>query len=428
MILKNGLIWTDNRWLKGDMKINEGKIVAISSSLTPEKSEEVIDARGNIVVPGLIDLHVHLREPGFTEKETIRTGTEAAVKGGFTTVACMPNTKPVIDHVETLNFLQERIQEEALCHVLPYAALTTRLAGKELTNFEELTKKGAFAFTDDGVGLQTANTMYEAMRKAKLLGKAVVAHCEDMSLVRGGAMHEGEQSKKLGVPGILSISESVQIARDVLLAEATGVHYHVCHVSTKESVRIIRDAKKAGIQVTAEVSPHHLLLTEEDIKADDANWKMNPPLRSMEDRTALREGLLDGTIDFIATDHAPHTIQEKQAGFAGSPFGIVGLETAFPLLYTKLVIEESFCTLEELINWLTIAPSNVFTLGKGVIKEGEIADITIIDLQNEEKIDASTFSSKGRNTPFNGWKAKGYPVVTIVNGVVKWIKGGVAVC
>ncbi|WP_275576522.1 dihydroorotase [Mangrovibacillus cuniculi] len=428
MILKNGLIWTENRWVKSDLKIDEGKIAVISSSITPEEREEVMDANGNLVIPGLIDLHVHLREPGFTEKETIKTGTEAAVRGGFTTIACMPNTKPVIDNVETLHYLQERIREESRCHVLPYAALTTRLAGKELTNFEELTKLGAFAFTDDGVGLQTASTMYEAMKKAKLVGKAVVAHCEDMSLVKGGAMHEGEKSRELGIPGILSISESVQIARDVLLAEATGVHYHVCHVSTKESVRIIRDAKKAGIHVTAEVSPHHLLLTEDDIKKNDANWKMNPPLRSKEDRAALREGLLDGTIDFIATDHAPHTPEEKQEGFERSPFGIVGLETAFSILYTKLVTDEGFCTLEELLHWLTVAPSNAFSLGKGVIKEGEIADITIIDLQKEENIDASTFASKGRNTPFHGWNVKGLPIVTIVNGEVKWNKGGVAVC
>ncbi|MCE4971422.1 dihydroorotase, partial [Staphylococcus chromogenes] len=362
-----------------DVLIQEGKIKSIATQIEPQSEMQIIDAKGHFLSPGFIDVHVHLREPGGEHKETIETGTKAAARGGFTTVCPMPNTKPVPDSVENMRHLQQLIDENAQVRVLPYAAITERQAGKKHVDFEALASEGAFAFTDDGVGVQEAAKMYEAMQQAKAVNKAVIAHCEDNSLIYGGAMHEGKRSEELGIPGIPNICESVQIARDVLLSEATGCHYHVCHVSTKESVRVIRDAKKAGIPVTAEVTPHHLLLTEEDIPGDNAIYKMNPPLRSVEDRQALIEGLLDGTIDIIATDHAPHAEDEKNQPMTRAPFGIVGSETAFPLLYTHFVKTGEW-TLQQLVDYITIKPAQVFDLPYGTLKEGAVADLTLINL------------------------------------------------
>lgn len=334
----------------------------------------------------------------------------------------MPNTRPVPDTKEQMENLQKRIKETAHVRVLPYASITTRQLGQELTDFAALKDAGAFAFTDDGVGVQSAAMMLEAMKKARELDMAIVAHCEENSLINKGCVHEGAFSKQYGLNGIPSVCESVQIARDVLLAEATGCHYHVCHISTKESVRVVRDAKSAGIHVTAEVTPHHLLLSEDDIPGLDANYKMNPPLRSNSDRAALIEGLLDGTIDFIATDHAPHTQAEKSEGMVLAPFGIVGLETAFPLLYTELVLK-NLITLEELIAYLTIKPAEAFGLPYGTIEVGAAADIVILNLDEERAINPDEFLSKGRNTPFTGWKCKGWPVMTISEGQIVWEKG-----
>ncbi len=368
-------------------------------------------------MPGFIDVHIHLREPGGEHKETIFTGTAAAARGGYTTVCAMPNTNPVPDSGDALRALLAKIETDAKIRVLPYAAITKGLKGKEITNIKELSEMGAFAFTDDGVGIQTADQMLRAMKEAAACGVPIVAHCEDNSIVYGGVVHDGEVSKRLNLPGIPSLSESVQIARDVLLAEAADCHYHVCHVSTKESVRVIRDAKKAGINVTAEVTPHHILMNEEDIHQNDANYKMNPPLRSKEDQQALWEGLLDGTIDFIATDHAPHSIDEKAKGFVDAPFGIVGLETAFSLLYTNLV-ETGKISLNQLVEWMTNKPAGVFALPYGTLEIGSPADLTVIDLEKETVIDKETFCSKGKNTPFQGWKVKGIPVLTLAAGNV----------
>ncbi|WP_308425560.1 dihydroorotase [Oceanobacillus indicireducens] len=397
-----------------EILIEDNKISQIADKVNVS-AEEVIDGQGKLALPGFIDVHIHLREPGGEHKETIQTGTMAAARGGFTTVAAMPNTNPVPDSREKIDNLLAKIEEDAIIRVLPYASITKGLEGKELTDLESLGE--AFAYTDDGVGVQTADLMLQAMKRAAKLGKAIVAHCEDNSIVYNGVVHDGEVSERLNLPGLPGISESVQIARDVLLAEAAGCHYHVCHVSTKESVRVIRDAKRAGINVTAEVTPHHLILNEQDILSNDANFKMNPPLRAKEDQEALLEGLLDGTIDLIATDHAPHAEDEKALGFLQAPFGITGLETAFPLLYTHLV-KTGKLSLKLLVDYLTVKPAQVFALPYGRLEVAEFADITLIDLTEEWTIDKHTFYSKGKNTPFNGWNVFGKPVLTIAGGKV----------
>jgi len=423
IILKNvKYLQESNKTVESDILIKGDKIEKIAPNLGDEV-DQIIDCKGNIALPGFVDVHIHLREPGGEHKETIETGTKAAARGGYTTVCAMPNTNPVPDCKETVFQLQKKIKTDAKIRVLPYASITKSLQGKELTEIEELANLDVFAFTDDGVGIQTADQMLQAMKKAKKAGKAIVAHCEDNSLIYDGVIHDGKTSEQLNLPGIPSLSESVQIARDVLLAEATGCHYHVCHVSAKESVRVIRDAKRAGVHVTAEVSPHHLLLNEEDITKDDANWKMNPPLRAKEDQQALIEGLLDGTIDFIATDHAPHAEDEKAEGFLKAPFGIVGLETAFPLLYTNMV-ETGQITLNQLVEWLAEKPAKTFSLPYGKLAEGEIADLTLINIEKKFQIDRDTFYSKGKNTPFHQWTVKGLPLLTIVDGKIAYQEGG----
>jgi len=423
MILRNANRLVGDKELQAcDVLIEGGKIKQIAPNIWQTAPVE-IDCGGKLLTPGLIDVHIHLREPGGEHKETIQTGTRAAARGGFTTVCAMPNTNPVPDRVETLEKLFDQIKKNAIVRVLPYGSITENLAGEEITDIDGLSNAGVFAFTDDGVGIQSSDVMLRAMEKAAKNNKAIVAHCEDNSVLHGGVVHEGKVSERLNLPGIPSVSESVQIARDVLLAEATGCHYHVCHVSTKESVRVIRDAKAAGIKVTAEVTPHHLLLTEDDIKSDDADFKMNPPLRSKEDQEALLEGLLDGTIDMIATDHAPHTAEEKAVGFLKAPFGIVGLETAFPLLYTYLV-KEGRISLKRLVDSLTKIPAQVFDLPNGRLEEGAVADLTLIDLDEERVIDRENFVSKSKNTPFDGWKVSGIPTLTIVEGKVVYKEEG----
>ncbi|WP_208589280.1 dihydroorotase [Gracilibacillus suaedae] len=401
-----------------EILIEDGKIKAIGTDIDVSEVEQ-IDGKGNLVTAGFVDVHVHLREPGGEAKETIETGTKSAARGGYTTVCAMPNTQPTPDSVEVLQAIQDRIKETAAIRVLPYASITERLVGDKLTDMKALKEAGAFAYTDDGVGVQSADMMLQAMTQAAAADMPIVAHCEENTLIHNGVMHQGQVSQQLGLPGIPSICESVQIARDVLLAEATGCHYHVCHVSTKESVRVIRDAKKAGIRVTAEVTPHHLLINENAITENDANFKMNPPLRAKEDQEALIEGLLDGTIDFIATDHAPHTAEEKANGMEEAPFGIVGFETAFSLLHTHFV-QEGIFTLKQLIDWLTVKPADTFGLPYGRMEIGASADLTLLNLETNESIDKDTFVSKGKNTPFDKWEVTGKPVMTIYQGEIAY--------
>lgn len=422
-LIKNGkIIKKDNQLIPAEIWIEDKKIKAIGTAFDEAMFDEVFDAKGQLITPGLVDVHVHLREPGFTYKETIETGSKSAARGGFTTVCAMPNLNPVPDTPEKLKEVYDIINKNAVVKVLQYAPITEELRSETLTDQKALKEVGAFAFTNDGVGVQTAGTMYLAMKEAASLGMALVAHTEDESLLFGGVMHEGEISKKLGLPGILNSTEASQIARDVVLAGETGVHYHVCHVSTKESVRVIRDAKRAGVHVTAEVSPHHLILIDEDIPEDNGFWKMNPPLRAKEDRDALIEGLLDGTIDCIATDHAPHGLEEKNQTFLKSPFGIVGSETAFQLIYTHFVETGKF-TLEQVIDWMAVKPAEIFGIDAGTLTIGSPADIAVFDLELEEEIDDKQFESMGVNTPFVGWKVKGNTLMTFVDGQSAWAKG-----
>ena len=422
-LIKNGQINTrKNMTTPAEIWIEDGRIKAIGTGFSEAEFDEVFDAKGQLITPGLVDVHVHLREPGFTYKETIEAGTRSAARGGFTTVCAMPNLNPVPDTAEKLRQVYDILRKDAVVKVLQYAPITENLRSEKLVDQEALIEEGAFAFTNDGVGVQTAGTMYLAMKEAAKNNKALVAHTEDESLLFGGVMHAGKKAEELGLPGILSVTESSQIARDLLLAEATGVHYHVCHVSTKESVRVIRDAKKAGIHVTAEVSPHHLILIDEDIPEDFGFWKMNPPLRGREDREALIEGLLDGTIDCIATDHAPHGLEEKSQSFMKSPFGIVGSETAFQLIYTHFVETGRF-TLEQVINWLAVKPAEIFGLNAGTLTVGAPADVAVFDITQTCTIDKEDFLSKGENTPFIGWKVKGETQMTFVNGKLVWQKG-----
>ncbi len=413
-ILKNGKRITAGNTLETiDIAIENGVITAIGTDLSGENE---IDLAGGLITPGLVDVHVHFREPGFTDKETIATGSRAAARGGYTTVCAMPNTNPVPDTKERYKELEALIAKDAVINVHHYAPITKGLKSDELVDMAAI---NAFAYTNDGVGVQTAGVMYQAMKEAARLNKPIVAHTEDDSLLYGGVMHEGIKNKELGLPGIMGIVESSQIARDILIAKETGVHYHVCHVSSKESVEAIRHGKQQGVKVTAEVSPHHLILNEMAIPEDDATYKMNPPLRGEADQKALIAALRDGTIDFIATDHAPHTEAEKANGFVGSPFGIVGIETAFALLYTHFVKTGQF-TLEFLVERMSTLPADVFQLTTSDLTVGSVADLAVFDLETAYTIDKADYLSKSSNTPFNGETVYGMCQLTLHQGTIVW--------
>ena len=417
ILLKNGRqINESNELVAVDLLVKDGIIIEMTECIENTEAQ-VYDLAGKLVSPGLIDVHVHLREPGYERKETIETGTKAAARGGYTTIAAMANTIPVPDSMENVTYIEGLLQQSAQVRVFPYAAITLGERGAEIVDVEALSETSILGFSDDGRGIQEAGVMYQAMQRAKAVNKPIVAHCEDDSLLFGGYLHDGEYAKANGHRGILSVSESAQIARDIMLAQATGVHYHICHISTKESVELVRFAKAQGINVTAEVSPHHLILCDTDIVNDDPNFKMNPPLRADADRIACVQGLLDGTIDVIATDHAPHHEDEKAWGIETAPFGIVGLETAFPLMYTTFV-KTGKMTLKQLIDCMSTKPATIFNLPYGKLEVGAVADITIIDLDKEMEIDSTQFLSKGKNTPFNGYRVAGWPVMTLVDGKV----------
>lgn len=404
ILIRNARTAKGDELIRTDILVEDGLIAATGSEIGAEEGMEVIEADGKLLAPGFIDVHVHLREPGFEYKETLRTGTRAAAMGGYTTIFAMPNTNPCPDNEVVLEMLKEKCKTDALVKVGFYSSITKGEKGTELVDFRAMMEAGAIGFTDDGKGIQEAGLMYEAMVSAGEAGGIIAAHCEDESMLFGGYVHDGEYARKNGHKGIMSLVEDLQIMRDTALAEKTGARYHICHMSTKDGVEMLRRSKARGARVTGEASPHHLILTDMDIK-EHGNWKMNPPLRSGEDRAALLEGIEDGTIDCIATDHAPHGAEEKERGLKSSPFGIVGLETAFPLLYTNLVLTGEI-TLEKLLYLMTEGPAKVFGLSQGVILKGAPADLVLIDLEEEWTIDSGRFESKGKNTPFDGWKVK----------------------
>lgn len=414
ILLKNAMAFVDKKFTKCDISIEDNVIKNISTIIPPMEDDFVIDLKSNYLLPGLIDVHVHLREPGFIYKETVETGSMAGAKGGYTSICAMPNLNPVPDSMENLKIELEAIEKTANINVYPYGAITKEEKGEELSDMEEMSKY-IIAFSDDGKGIQEENMMLEAMNKAKELNKIIAAHCEVNALLNNGYIHDGEYAKIHGHRGICSESEWKEIERDIELAKKTGVKYHVCHISTKESVELIRKAKKAHVDITCETGPHYLILDDMMLQ-EDGRFKMNPPIRSKEDRQALIEGILDGTIDMIATDHAPHSEEEKSKGLEKSVMGIVGLETAFPLLYTYFV-KEGIISLEKLVELMNTNPRERFEIGTE-IKVGEKADLTVYDLNEKYIIDSNNFASKGKSTPFNGYEVFGKCKMTMVGGKI----------
>ena len=416
MVIKDALVYAGDCFQQNDILIKDAKIHTIGTSISVDGADSVFYAKGKYLVPGFVDVHVHLREPGFSYKETVKTGTAAAAKAGYTLICPMPNVSPVPDSIEHLQVQQDIIDRDAKIKVVPFASITVGRKGcGELVDFASL-KDACAGFSDDGCGVQGEADMREAMRQCAALGKIISAHCEVNELLRGGYIHDGVYAKEHGHKGICSESEWAQIARDCRLAEETGCQYHVCHISTKESVEIIRQAKARGVRVTCETAPHYLTLCDEALQ-EDGRFKMNPPLRAKEDRQALLEGILDGTVDVIATDHAPHSAEEKSRGLAGSAMGIVGLETAFPVLYTRLV-KTGFIPLTKLIDMMAVKPREIFGFAGGRIAEGEVADLALLDLDAQWTVKPDDFLSMGRATPFDGWQVCGKNVLTICEGEV----------
>jgi len=397
-----------------DVLIKDGKIAEVGRDLTVATGTDVMDAGGKWVWPGFVDLHVHLREPGFEYKETIPTGTAAAAAGGFTSICCMPNTNPVNDTKAVTEFILDRARMANSVHVFPIGAITKGSDGKELAEYGDLKSAGCVAVSDDGKPVMNGLVMRRALEYARAFDLPVVDHCECQHLFEGGVAHEGLVAAELGLQGIPSAAEDVMVARDIELAALTAGRLHVAHVSTAGSVRLIREAKARGLRVTAEACPHHFILTEEAIRDFNTNAKMNPPLRTPKDVEAIKAGLKDGTIDAIATDHAPHAVYEKQREFENAPFGIVGLETALGL--SLLLVEEGVLTLEQMVRALTTGPASAFGLAKGTLSVGADADVVIVDPAAQWVVNPDTFRSKGRNTPFGGWKLKGQVVSTLVGG------------
>ena len=406
-----------------DVLIEEGRVVAVGPGLRASTGAMKIDATGRLVLPGFVDLHVHFREPGFEYKESIQSGAAAAVAGGFTSVCCMPNTNPVNDNQAITELMLDRARVAGLANVFPIGAITKGSEGKELAEIGDLRRAGCVAISDDGKPVMNSLVMRRAMEYALAFDVPVVDHCEDLHLAEGGCMNEGAVSTELGLPGIPSAAEDVMVARNVALAELTGARLHLAHISTEGSVRMVREAKSRGLKVTAEACPHHFTITEETVRGYNTYAKMNPPLRTWKDVQAIKEGLRDGTIDVIATDHAPHATQEKQLGFTEAPFGIVGLETALPLTFA--LVEEGVLSLEAAVDKLSTAPAKAFSLAKGTLAVGADADVAIVDQQEQWEVDPAKFYSKSRNTPFAGWKVKGRVTTTIVGGRVVFTTGQV---
>lgn len=415
-LIKGALCYQGDKFKQLDVLIKNGKIDTLSTSISENGVDKVFFAQDKYLIPGFVDVHVHLRQPGFSYKETIKTGTQAAAAGGYTAVCSMPNVDPVPDCIEGIKAQTDIIEKDAVIDVYPFASITKGRKGcGELVDFDEL-KDIAIGFSDDGTGVQDGEDMKNAMMQCAKLGKIISAHCEVNSLLNGGYIHDGEYCKEHNHKGICSAIEYEQIERDCILAKETGVQYHVCHISTKESVDIIRKAKADGVDVTCETGPHYLTMCDMDLK-EDGRFKMNPPLRSIEDRQALIEGVLDGTVDVIATDHAPHSKDEKSRGLAKSAMGVVGLETSFGVLNTKLV-KTNVITLEKLVDMMSVRPREIFNIDGGKIAEGEVADLALLDIDKEWTVNPDEFYSMGRSTPFEGWKLQGKNVLTICKGEI----------
>jgi dihydroorotase len=429
MLIKNGrvidpLSGTDDTL---DILVDQGRIVSVGRDMDKSNSEisQTIDARGKIVVPGLIDMHVHLREPGCEYKETIKTGCQSAASGGFTSVACMPNTNPVNDNQSVTEYILDKARREGCVNVFPIGAITKELKGESLAEMGELKNVGIVAVSDDGKSVRNSELMRRGMEYARNFNLPVICHCEDSDLVAGGVMNEGFTSTRLGLKANPGSAEEVIVARDILLAELTGCKIHIAHVSTAGSVRIIREAKSRGVTVTAETAPHYFSLSEEALESFDTSLKVNPPLRSARDVDAIKEGIKDGTLDVIATDHAPHSSLEKDVEFDYASPGMVGLETALPLALR--LVKEKVVSLSELILKFTANPAKIMGIPKGTLSPGADADITVIDTTVKKKVDMNQFKSRSRNSPFHGWELEGAVLYTIVKGkVVKDLNGIVA--
>jgi dihydroorotase len=421
LLIKNGHVIDPATKTDGimDVMINDGKIAEVKHKIH-ESDCEVIDASGKYVVPGLIDVHTHLREPGHEEEETIASGTRAAAKGGVTSILCMPNTHPPLDNAPAVEFVLLKAQKEGLINVFPVGCITKNSAGEELAEIGVLKKAGVIAISDDGNPVMNAQVMRRALEYTKMFNIPVISHSEDKDLSMNGVMNEGNVSMVLGLRGIPRQSEEVMISRDIMLAELSGGHLHVAHVSTAGAVELIRNAKKMKINVTSETCPHYFSLTDQAVKGYNTNTKMKPPLRTSEDVEAIKRGIADGTIDCIATDHAPHTEEEKNKEYDLAPFGIIGLETLLGLVVTELV-EKKAISFYDAIAAMTSKPAKIFGLaGRGTLKPGSIADIAIIDLKKEFTVNADEFVSKSRNSPFIGWKLRGAAEMTIVGGKIVW--------
>jgi dihydroorotase len=431
--IKNAYVIDPAQGLSGinDVLIKDGVIVKLAGNLQAAEVQEAlgikqledvtqVEGEGKYLFPGLIDVHVHLREPGQEEKEDICSGSRAAIKGGFTSILAMANTTPIVDNRALTEFVRLQGERAAMARVYPIAAVTKGFLGKELVEMMDILDGGAVAFSDDGKGIQNAEMMRLALEYAKLTGCPIISHCEDDSLAGHGVMRKGEMSARLGLRGIPASAESVMVARDVLLAAETGGKLHIAHVSTKESVQIIREAKKMGVDVTAEVNPHHLIFMDQDVNLTNASYKVNPPLPSAEDQIALLEGLLDGTIDMLATDHAPHTWEEKTRPFAEAPFGINALETVLAAVWQNLVLKGKI-TPDQVIALWSANPARRFGLQGGTLRPGSQADLVLFDPEHREKISAETMETKSQNTPFLGQEMQGFPVMTIVGGKIRMV-------
>lgn len=418
ILIKNGRVLNPSENIDKVMDIYvEDGIIKEKTESIEKNADKVIDAKGCYVMPGLIDLHVHFRDPGQTYKEDIETGSKAAAKGGFTTVCCMPNTKPVVDNADTVTYIIDKAKEVGLTNVLPVGAVTMQMAGRETTDIEQLKEAGICAISEDGKSVMNSGVYRKAMKEAARLNVPVLAHCEDINLVEGGVINLGDKSEELGVKGISNAVEDVIALRDILLARETGATLHLCHCSTKDSVEMVRQAKAEGIKVTAEVCPHHFSMCTDDITGNDSNFKMNPPLRERADMEALIKGLSVDVMDVISTDHAPHSVEEKARDLEHAPFGIVGLETAVGLTFTNLV-KKGYITPLQMAAKMSYNPARVLGSDRGTLNEGAAADITIINPDTEYTIDVNAFVSKGKNTPFNGYKVSGEVEYTILRGKV----------